>query len=39
MIYLIMIFIIWTWDLTPLWVNVVVTVLASIALLSDDNKE
>jgi len=39
MIYAIIIFIIWTWNLTPLWVNIVVTVLASIALLYDDDKE
>jgi hypothetical protein len=32
---IILIFIIWTWGLTPTWVNVVVTILASLMILDD----
>ena len=33
MLYVICMFIIWTWGLTPLWVNITVTVLCSLAIL------
>lgn len=32
MLYAIWIFIIWTWGLTPLWVNIVVTVICGLAI-------
>ena len=42
MIYIIILFVIWTWGLTPTWVNVVVTIIASLGLLTyieDHGKE
>ena len=33
MLYVIALFIIWNWGLTPLWVNVVVTILCASAIL------
>ena len=33
MIYIILIFIIWNWGLTPTWVNIVSTVLCRLAIL------
>lgn len=33
MIYAIMIFILWTWNLTATWVNIVCTILCGLALL------
>lgn len=33
MIYLIIIFVLWTWGLTPVWVNIVCTVLAGLGFL------
>lgn len=36
MIYVLLIFIIWTWDITPLWVNIVVTILSSLALIGEE---
>lgn len=35
MIYAIIIFILWTWELTPTWVNVVCTVLCALAIIND----
>ena len=36
MLYIIIMFIIWNWGLTPLWVNVTVTVLAALGILFDE---
>ena len=36
---MIIIFVIWTWGLTPTWVNVVVTILASLALIDALDEE
>jgi len=35
MIYAIIIFIVWNWGLTPLWVNIVTTILAGLAILGE----
>ncbi len=37
MIYIIVMFIIWNWGLTPLWVNVTVTILAAIGILFEED--
>ena len=36
---IILIFIIWTWGLTPTWVNVIVTILASLMIIDDADND
>ena len=33
MLYLIMLFIIWNWGLTPLWVNIAVTICCALGII------
>lgn len=34
---IILIFVIWTWGLTPTWVNIIVTILASLMVIDDSD--
>lgn len=41
MIYLILIFLVWNWGITPLWVNIAVTVCCALGIifLGESHKE